>query len=341
MNYQRRAKIERQLDVGVKRRREAGQAVALLAVVLVTLTMAAGLAVDMGYLRYQRRRAQMAADSAAIAGASCNGTLNCTTTVSEEGITSASYNGFAPNGSQTTVNVRPGPTSGAFAGDANYVEATITQKTPVFFMKILGSAFSSYTISARAVATLQAGKSCIYTTSSLSLFGGLASNCVVDVGSDIDFLGVDNNSFYLDTYGATYAGTFTHTEGSTDPTPVKGGAVADPLPNLTNGAEPPHVTPPATCSDSNGVTYTYCAGYWSGGLTIGNWPVNFQPGTYVFGGPLVITGNGNLVSGTGVTFYMANGSAVYINYGPSRQIPYPPYNFLTFAHSHSVYTCCS
>jgi hypothetical protein len=312
-----------------KRNREAGQTLAIVGLALVVLLIAAGFAIDMGYLRYERRLAQMAADSAAIAGAAaCVADSGCAN-LNSEGQTNASYNGFTNGQQQTTVEVNTPPwTSGdPYNGSPNYVEAVVTRNVPTFFARILGTSFSSIPISARAVATLGPGKSCVYTTAptggigSFNLNGGFTSDCVVDVGGDLNI--PDDDSYYFDTYGATYAGNYNNAVNVATPVPVPGGAVADPLPNLTNGAGPPEVLPPASC----GATYTRCAGYYQGGLTISGSNENFQPGTYVFGGPLVITGNGNVVTGTGVTFYMANGSAVAINYGPTIQYPYSN-NFL-------------
>ena len=53
----------------MRRNSQAGQALVIAALGLTVLMLAAGLAVDMGYMRYQKRRLQTAADSAAIAGA--------------------------------------------------------------------------------------------------------------------------------------------------------------------------------------------------------------------------------------------------------------------------------
>lgn len=50
--------------------RQRGQALVFAALGLVAVTGIVGLAIDMGYLRYTKRRLQTAADSAAIAAAS-------------------------------------------------------------------------------------------------------------------------------------------------------------------------------------------------------------------------------------------------------------------------------
>ena len=54
------------------RGKEAGQALVLAAMGLTLFILAAGLGIDMGFLRYQKRLQQSAADSAAIAGAAAD-----------------------------------------------------------------------------------------------------------------------------------------------------------------------------------------------------------------------------------------------------------------------------
>ncbi len=55
--------------VARKSNRQSGYGLIFAALGMVALLGAAGLSVDMGYLRYQRRLLQSAADSAALAGA--------------------------------------------------------------------------------------------------------------------------------------------------------------------------------------------------------------------------------------------------------------------------------
>ena len=58
------------MENAMRNRNEAGQALILTAVALVVLMGFAGLAIDMGVMRYDKRLQQTAADAAAIAGAS-------------------------------------------------------------------------------------------------------------------------------------------------------------------------------------------------------------------------------------------------------------------------------
>ena len=75
----------------MKRNSESGQALVFTALALVVLIGFAGLAIDMGVLRYQKRILQSAADAAAIAGAS-------NLASSSGGVTTGAQNASATNG---------------------------------------------------------------------------------------------------------------------------------------------------------------------------------------------------------------------------------------------------
>src|SRR5262249_40160900 len=85
---------------------ESGQALIFAAVGMFAFVACAGLAVDMGYLRYQKRLQQSAADSAALAGASAAGTGG---NVSQSALDDSKLNGFENGvvlpGATTAVNV--------------------------------------------------------------------------------------------------------------------------------------------------------------------------------------------------------------------------------------------
>src|ERR1700722_16513053 len=114
----------------MKRRKEAGQTLTLVAFGMIVFLLAAGLAVDMGYLRYQKRLMQAAADGAALAAATdytlANAGAGGATTDAQY---VATVNGFTNGVNNTTVNVNPG---------ANSVEVDIEEVYPTFFMTIAG-----------------------------------------------------------------------------------------------------------------------------------------------------------------------------------------------------------
>jgi hypothetical protein len=156
----------------MKRKNQLGQVLLGTAVAMVVLAGFAGLAIDMGTLRYQKRLQQTAADSAAIAGAM---NLNFGSGSVTGGRGASTQNGFTDNnsgagctgGAVGCVSVKistSGPTTGPHAGNAAYVEAIVTVIQPTYFMKIFG--VNSKPVTARAVATNVKGgtnRDCLYT----------------------------------------------------------------------------------------------------------------------------------------------------------------------------------
>jgi Flp pilus assembly protein TadG len=169
----------------MKRKNQSGQALATMALAMVVLAGFAGLAMDMGTLRYQKRLQQTAADAAAIAGASnltySGWQAGAQNAAIQNGFTDVSGNdlsGCATGAAvgQVCVQINNGPQDVTLNGvtilggphNANplYVEALVTVVQPTYFMKLFG--VNSETITARAVATATGGGAaggggCIYT----------------------------------------------------------------------------------------------------------------------------------------------------------------------------------
>ena len=155
----------------MRRKNEKGQTLVMAALVLIVLLGFAGLAVDMGVLRYDKRLQQTAADAAAIAGAD---ELRLGGAVITAGQGAANANGFTDGGAACTdtsnvgcvsVTINNPPNSGPHFGNAHYVEAIVTVVQPTFFIRALGRDRSL--VSARAVATAVGnsgtGAGCVYT----------------------------------------------------------------------------------------------------------------------------------------------------------------------------------
>ncbi len=139
----------------MKRNGETGQALAIAVIGLTVLMLAAGLSIDMGYLRYQRRRMQTAADSAAIAAATQLGGA-----YSDAAIADATLNGFNPS-NNVTITTTP-----VICPDGTYncIQVQVSQPQPTFFMKILGTNLTP-TVSTVATAEQVPGLGCIYALS--------------------------------------------------------------------------------------------------------------------------------------------------------------------------------
>jgi Flp pilus assembly protein TadG len=118
-------------------RSEDGQVIVLAALALTVLTLMAGLAIDVGYLRYQKLQMQKATDAGAVAAAAVllnYGTGTTQTMLTQSATADVIANGFG----NATIAVNNPPTSGPFSGNSNYVQVQVKQALPVFFMHVGG-----------------------------------------------------------------------------------------------------------------------------------------------------------------------------------------------------------
>jgi hypothetical protein len=287
-----------------KRQRESGQALVAATFGLVVLLGAAGLAIDVGYLRYQRRLQQSAADSAALAGAAESAAGNATSAAKGD----SALNGFTDGVNNVTVTVDPAFPFGTRTG----VQVQVSAVHPTFFMRIFG--VNTATVSTVAVALLSGTRNCVY---ALNVFGlalinsgtVAASGCGVVDNSDLLNTGAINaNSVSVHgiasgslTIPAAILGIVQAGDplfGLTPPA-VGGGGCTDGTITGTTGAAPPS-NPPALDPGN------YCS------ITVtGNANVILNPGTFTLGG-LSLNGKGT-VTGSGVTLYLNAGSVAINN----------------------------
>jgi len=309
--------------VMLRDKRQSGQALVAATVGLVALLAATGLAIDVGYLRYQKRLQQSAADSAALAGAAelkFGGSGGYKTAAQQD----SSLNGFTDGVNNVTVTPSNPPSTGPNSTDNNSVEVIVSAVQPTFFMKIVG--VNSTTLTARAVAKLTGGGSrgCLYTLG-LGGAGGITTNGTASIdapncGILDDSTLTKNGSGHITAASIGTVGAVTdHGGGAITPTPVSGiVAAADPL---------AYLTPPGTggaCLDGTVKDPPGGGGGKGGGGGGGTGPQVLNPGNYCTGisvsgkkdvvlnaGTYVITGGGvdfggsGTVTGTGVTFYFA------------------------------------
>ncbi len=304
------------------RGKEAGQALVLAAMGLTLFILAAGLGIDMGFLRYQKRLQQSAADSAAIAGAAEIPFSGCSTGSCAGATTDSASNGFTDGADNVTVTVYSPPNDGPHAGLPGYVEVLVTKIQPTFFVKIAG--VNSATVTARAVAYLSGNlQNCMYALGTGN--GGITNNGDVSAPS----CGIISNHNVRTTGGGSITareiGAVGTAAGNNHPTPKTGIIpAADPL---------SYLQPPATggclaggAGNVNGTTpATLNPGNYCGGVSIaGTQNVTLNPGTYtITGGGLTFNGTGT-VSGTGVTLYIgASGGAVTLHSGQTVRLVAP------------------
>jgi Flp pilus assembly protein TadG len=319
---------------------ESGQALLLVALSLVVILGFAGLAIDVGQLRYAQLRLQTAADAAALAAAmeiqQCGTTSNCATmqnaakaAVTENGLDSPTILAQCAAGSGTglTLTINNGPCA-LGANDPNYnntkfAEAVVAQQQPMYFARILG--ISSLPVAARAEAGLGASTVCLGILSptapqALLLNGSasLSSSCGMMVDSNSSTALLANGSVKVTaSYIRVHGGDLLNGSPSLSPAPVTGvSSMTNPLANLpvpTIGSCGTTSSTPFTGSPSQALVNSsqsavFNPGRYCGGITInGSATAKFNAGTYIVDGPMLVNGS-DTVSGNGVTFYFSSGS---------------------------------
>lgn len=118
--------------------KERGQALIIIVLAMVGLAGMAGLVVDGGNLFLDRRNAQNAADSAALAAALTRIRGGAGQNLSTSALSSAAQNGYDNNGTSNIVEVHHPPIDGPNAGDIEYVQVVITSHVKTYLAGILG-----------------------------------------------------------------------------------------------------------------------------------------------------------------------------------------------------------
>jgi hypothetical protein len=286
----------------LRNKRQAGQALVLATFGMLVLLAAAGLSVDMGYLRYQRRLQQAAADSAALAGAAAAGTGGNVALAAED---DAQLNGFQDGVNHVTVTVR-GPMN--FNGNPNAVQVEVSAIHPTFFMRIFGASMATATVATSATAQYLGQRTCIY---------ALAGGGGIDVTGNVDVpnCGVidDENLTGFGRVTAASIGVHGTSRARTNPTAITGILqAADPLSTLPDpGAGGACITINKSNANNPAGPITLNQGTYCG-ITLQNTytqGVTFNAGTYVITGAagLSLQGSGR-VTGNGVTFYFSGGA---------------------------------
>ena len=118
-------------------RKPRGQVLIIIVIALVGIVGIAGLAIDGGNTFLDRRSAQNAADSAALAGAIVR--------VNSPGqdwvgaiMSSAAENGYNNDGITNTIEVYSPPKSGPYANNVEYAQVIITSHVRMYFSRIIG-----------------------------------------------------------------------------------------------------------------------------------------------------------------------------------------------------------
>jgi len=308
---------------------ERGYVLVATTVIATALLAFLGLATDVGYLQWQKLRAQIAADAAAT-GAGLQlleggGDAN----IVNEGQTDAGLNGFTNGVSNTTVTVNHPPLHGTQAGNKNAVEVIVQRTVTTYFMSVIGS--TTATLSARAVTVLgnSGASGCVdamnpSASKALQVTGSVTVDfyCGIQVASSSGsamFVGgksivYDNRSVGV-VGGVTLAGQGEILNYSGQPVvPQKIGAPIDPLSYVTppTAAGLPVESMAAVTYDKNHIPpgRTMQPGVYCGGLRVGDTggaTFTMAPGVYYIAGGGFTFNSQAVINGTGVTIYNTSG----------------------------------
>lgn len=293
------------------RRSESGQALVLLAFSFIVLLAFAGLAIDGGILYTERRRAQNAADAAAMAGAL--GILNGWDPVAAA-YTLAADNGYGNNLTDNWVTVQRPPSEGSNAGDWNYIFVRIRARVDPVFAHLVYAGELENTVTAIARARPPNSTPLL---SGHALVGLAPHGCSVVWShgsnlSSIEGAGIFVNSDDPDCALVSNGGNQLLVTGG-EIRVVGGWEIGNNStvsPNPLSGAQPvqvPQIAPPTCTQDAvvNTATNTVSPGNVSSlDFHTGDWTL--EEGIYCVTNGFTI--NGGSVTGTNVMFYVESGA---------------------------------
>ncbi len=295
-------------------RDRTGGVLVYAAVAAPVLMGAAALSVDIGLWYANKRLAQSAADSAALAGSlEIVRSGGDASRISAIVLSDAATNGFT-TGRGDTITVNYPPSSGPNAGSTVAVEVIVVRPGQRLLSQVLFSGDTN--IVARAVAMADINNSCVWALNassprSFKVTGGaqVQLNCGILVNS------ASASGLFQSGAGCIQASVIKVVGGYTvacaDPSPLAGvNAFPDPLaalPAPDYGA----CDSSANITVNRGQTQTLTPGTYCGKIRVSaNATLEFDPGLYVLDGAgLDVSGQG-IVTGSDVSFYLTQNSGV-------------------------------
>lgn len=304
----------------MKRSMERGQALILIALAAIGLFGIAGLAIDGSIKFSDRRHAQNAADTAAMAGslAKVNGDSNWKISALDRALSNGYNNDLVGN----TVNVyacnESGSDCGAYAGNPSFVRVVIVSNVNTYFARVVGIRQTKNTVESIAmsqteyVGELYGGSSIVGLAPDQCKTIWFSGTAVTDVTGG----GVFSNS-NLDCGVTVQGSTNLSMDGSIDMVansytkngnPPLGGVAGGFHGGSTAYDYPPpaEMLPNPTCSG----TATKTGSTMTPGSYSGTFPPNgvtmLNAGTYCVNGTFKLN-NHDTLTGTGVTIYLQSG----------------------------------
>jgi hypothetical protein len=297
---------------------QKGQALVLVVLGIVGLIALVALAIDGGNAFMNRRHAQAAADSAALAAALAkinNQDWNAS------GLARAASNEFYNDGVHDTVTVVNPPGAGCngvvgpYAGNNEYIQVIINSNVNTFFAQIVGVAQTHSCVESISRAKPSVTTPIVFGNGMVSLnphackafwVHGTADTTVIGSGVFVNsdcatgaFQAFDQSgNATITAPGICVVGGATYSAGDVSPAPQTGCGTKLPYP-------PEYIWPQPSCS----VNGTNSGGILTPGNIPGSWiggDITLQPGTYCISGDVKINANSN-ISGTGVLLYFMDG----------------------------------
>jgi hypothetical protein len=301
-----------------------------------------GLAVDLGYIQYQERQQQSAADAAAIAGA--QQLIYANTCPDQSAAQTAAANGAKANGftngsgSVTVTAVNP-PASGPLSSDNCAVEVDVYSPHPTWFSKLFGMSGNVTTSATAVIESVNSGPGgpCL-----IALDNGGSGNAFTASGITVNSpsCGVQVNG-NVTTSGSTlkteffgYSGSLVESGSDFNPAAAQMLPVVNPCPDITGcnylsqaGNEP---TPPPSASacpsytlaGQSNVQIPYGTGCYSQITISGSSNITMAAGTYNVGS---LTASGSSITLQPGTY--GNGSAAITASGIPVTLTPGLYNF--------------
>ncbi len=291
-----------------------GSVLVYAAIAAPVLLGAAALSVDIGMWYANKRLAQSAADSAALAGSlEIIRSGGDASQISAVVISDAANNGFTVGGGDT-ITVNYPPISGDNVGSTVAVEVIVSRPGQRLLSQVLFD--GEIDIAARAVAAAEINDSCVWalnpTSSNALTVTGTARvqlNCGILVNS------VSTSGLFQNGNGCIEASVIKvvggYTAACADPAPQAGvTAFEDPLAALPAPAYGA-CDFSANITVNGGDTQTLTPGTYCGKIKVSaNATLEFDPGLYVLDGAgLDVSGQGT-VTGSDVSFYLTQNSGV-------------------------------
>lgn len=301
-------------------RSERGSVLVMIALSTTMLLTLVAFSMSASYAYDKRNMLYAAADAAAKSAAAerHRGITSSTalqafadSAVTAHGLTAVAC-GTTTVGSSAVCVTTP-PSSGAFAGNANYVQVTVSQPTPTFFGSLLSIA--SLTPSATAIAGTSSPVNCMVLTQNLTIGNTelAMSGCGVGVGGNLSGTNPNAEISGTPTPAVQVTGTCSGTCGHMGTLSTGTAAPSDPLALLPAYTSPSGTNCPGGAA---GTTATLTPGCYT---SISTAVSTLSAGNYYVTGPINI----NNLTANGVFIYLTGSGALQASNNKSFTISAP------------------